>query len=202
MGAAFCPCRWLKLFSFNFGLQTTHQLFRPCIQWNLLPCGTKLSPDPGWHHVVLNCLKNISGKYTYDQNTSIWVLHLHIYNTQCQAMPITMFSYCMNEKYNMKKINTISSKCLNIDKFQLQDRAFVIWWYDYVRCVTVNHSNITQYSNIGSRIYTLRPNQNSHHFPYDIFKCIFLLKMFEFQLLFHLIKFLIVQLNMSKHWLR
>ena len=49
---------------------------------------------------------------------------------------------------------------------------------------------------------TLRPRQNGRHFPDNIFKCIFLMKMFEFQLTFYCRLFLRVQLTIFHHWFR
>ena len=62
--------------------------------------------------------------------------------------------------------------------------------------VTVNHIDWHNTFN------TLRPRQNGRHFADDIFKCIFLTKMFEFQLKFHSSLFLRVQLTIFQHWFR
>ena len=48
----------------------------------------------------------------------------------------------------------------------------------------------------------LRPRQNGRHLPDDIFKCIFLMKMYEFRLRFHWSLFLGVQTTISQHWFR
>ena len=52
------------------------------------------------------------------------------------------------------------------------------------------------------QINTLRPRQNGRHFADDIFKCIFLMKMFEFRLKFQWSLFLRVQLTVFQHWFR
>ena len=49
---------------------------------------------------------------------------------------------------------------------------------------------------------TLRPRQNGCHFADDIFKCIFMNKMFEFWLKCHWSLFLRVQLTIFHHWFR
>ena len=51
----------------------------------------------------------------------------------------------------------------------------------------------TNYSH--KSINTLRPRQNGRHFPDDIFKCIFLIKMFKFLLRFHWSLFPRIQLT-------
>ena len=48
----------------------------------------------------------------------------------------------------------------------------------------------------------LRPRQNCCHFTDDIFKCIFLMKMCEFCLRFHLSLFLRLHLTINQHWFR
>ena len=56
--------------------------------------------------------------------------------------------------------------------------------------------------NLVININTLRPRQNGRHFPDDIFKCIFLKKMYEFRLRFHWSLLLRVQLTIFQHWFR
>ena len=55
---------------------------------------------------------------------------------------------------------------------------------------------------ICSCINTLRPRQDGHHFPDDIFKCIFLIEMYKFRLRFHSRLFLRVQLRIFQNWFR
>ena len=49
---------------------------------------------------------------------------------------------------------------------------------------------------------TLRPRQDGRHFPDDIFKCIFWMKMYEFPLKFHWSLFPKVRLTIFQHWFR
>ena len=52
-----------------------------------------------------------------------------------------------------------------------------------------------------SLVNTLRPKQNGRQYS-DIFKCIFLMKIYEFRLRFHWIVFPRVQLTTFQHWFR
>ena len=51
-------------------------------------------------------------------------------------------------------------------------------------------------------VNTLRPRQNGCHFPDEIFRCIFSMKMYKFWLKFHRSLFVGVQLTIFQYWLR
>ena len=63
---------------------------------------------------------------------------------------------------------------------------------------------VIQMQNISGHrhINTLRPRQNGRHFPDDIFRCIFLMKMCEFRLTFHWNLSSRVKLTKLQHWFR
>ena len=51
-------------------------------------------------------------------------------------------------------------------------------------------------------VNTLRPGQNGHHSPYDMFKCIFWMKIYQFGLRFYWSLFVSVQLTTFHYWFR
>ena len=54
---------------------------------------------------------------------------------------------------------------------------------------------------VSSSLNTLKPTQYGSHFPDDIFKCIFWMKIYEFRLRFHWNVSLRVQLTLFQHWI-
>ena len=104
--------------------------------------------------------------------------------------------------------------------FHCKTELFLISVTFYACCnkIQIQHRGLLQYRNL-SKIHlklkpneflfahnlflsTLRPRQNGRHFANNIFKCNFLMKMFEFQLRFQWSLFPRVKLTIFHHWFR
>ena len=78
---------------------------------------------------------------------------------------------------------------------QILHNALKIKNVNTMKSLNQHLNKVTRFNIMGSR-------QNGRHFPDDIFKCIFSMKMYDFRLKCHLILLLGVKLIISQHWLR
>ena len=141
-------------------------------------------------------IKVSKGSWCEAENTSIFIHNIipkHVY----PSPPTSAFSFLQIHSHDLHiwPASHNLGVCFNLELLWSARRVRVL----YIKCA---NSSLVFYAVVRrhSIVNTLRPRQNGRHFPDDIFKCIFFMKMYEFRLRFHWSLFLGVQTTISQHW--